>query len=119
MMADSDNTVSEQSARTMPGGLKKPESFDPDFGKTGFARHLFRLRFRRLKLSQRAFAKRYGLGYACVRDLEQAATQPTPSMRLIIAAIARDPKGMEASAKLAAMPCSCADGRYGCCADRA
>lgn len=25
--------------------------FDPDFGKDGFARHLFRLRFRRLKLT--------------------------------------------------------------------
>lgn len=27
-----------------------PKIFDPDFGKDGFARHLFRLRFRRLKL---------------------------------------------------------------------
>lgn len=32
-------------------------AFDPDFGKAGFARHLLRLRFRDLKLSQRAFAE--------------------------------------------------------------
>lgn len=76
-------------------------TFDPDMGKTGFARHLFRLRFRRLKLSQRAFAERFGLGYPTIRDLEQGVTQPTPAMRLIVAAIARDPGGMEEAAKMA------------------
>lgn len=76
-------------------------TFDPDMGKTGFARHLFRLRFRQLKLSQRAFAERFGLGYPTIRDLEQGVTQPTPAMRLIVAAIARDPGGMEEAAKMA------------------
>lgn len=78
-------------------------TFDPDMGKTGFARHLFRLRFRRLKLSQRAFAERFGLGYPSIRDLEQGVTQPTPAMRLIVAAIARDPAGMEEAAKMASI----------------
>jgi DNA-binding transcriptional regulator YiaG len=75
--------------------------FDPDMGKTGFARDLFRLRFRELGLSQRAFAARFGLGYPTIRDLEQGVTKPTPAMRLIVAAIERDPGGMAETAKLA------------------
>ncbi|WP_207212385.1 helix-turn-helix domain-containing protein [Sphingobium cupriresistens] len=90
MPFDPDNTVAKQ----CDGG--KP--FDPDRGLDGFALMLFRLRFRELKLSQRAFAQRYGLGYPTIRDLEQGATKPTPAIRLIVAAIARDPKGMEAAA---------------------
>ncbi|MFA7587328.1 MAG: hypothetical protein WCY11_14220 [Novosphingobium sp.] len=50
--------------------------FDPDFGKSGFARHLMRLRFRQLKLSQRAFAHSFCLSYSVVRDAEQGA-RPT------------------------------------------
>jgi hypothetical protein len=89
--------------------------FDPDFGKAGFARHLFRLRFRHLKLSQRAFAERFGLSYWVVRDAEQGA-RPTPSLRLIVAAIADDPERMEAIARLAAKPCQCGEGDpYTCC----
>lgn len=95
--------------------VRQHRPFDPDFGKTGFARHLFRLRFRRFKLSQRAFAQRYGLGYSTVRDAEQGA-RPSPALRLIVAAIARDPAFMEAAAKLAKRPCTCGDGEpYDCC----
>ena len=91
-------------------------NFDPDFGKTGFARHLFRLRFRRLRLSQRAFAEGFKLSYSVVRDAEQGA-RPTPSLRLIVAAIADDPERMAAIARLAAMPCRCGgNGPYDCCA---
>ena len=90
-------------------------AFDPDFGKAGFARHLFRLRFRRLKLSQRAFADRFGLSYSVVRDAEQGA-RPTSALRLIVSAIARNPAFMEAAAKAASRPCTCADGdAYRCC----
>jgi hypothetical protein len=93
--------------------------FDPDFGKTGFARHLFRLRFRRLKLSQRAFAERFGLSYSVVRDAEQGA-RLTPSLRLIVAAIADNPERMAAIARLAARPCQCGDDDpYDCCTDPA
>ena len=92
--------------------------FDPDFGKDGFARHLFRLRFRRLKLSQREFSARFALSYSVIRDAEQGA-RPTPSLRLIVAAIARDPKFMAAAAKSARVACTCADGDpYNCCAAR-
>lgn len=80
-------------------------AFDSDFGKQGFARDLFRLRFRTLKLSQRAFAERFGLGYPTIRDLEQGVTQPTPAMRLIVAAIVRDPAGMEEAARMAKADC--------------
>jgi DNA-binding XRE family transcriptional regulator len=94
-------------------------NFDPDFGKTGFARHLFRLRFRHLKLSQRAFAERFGLSYSVVRDAEQGA-RPTPSLRLIVAAIADDPERMEVIARLAARSCHCGKGDpYTCCANPA
>lgn len=90
--------------------------FDPDFGKDGFARHLFRLRFRHLKLSQRKFAERFALSYSVVRDAEQGA-RPTPSLRLIVAAIARDPAFMAAAAKSARGVCTCGDGDpYICCA---
>lgn len=91
-------------------------SFDPDFGKTGFARHLFRLRFRDMKLSQRAFADRFGLSYSTVRDAEQGA-KPSRSLRLIVAAIARDPEGMKLAAQYSEQPCGCGAGdRYRCCA---
>lgn len=97
----------------------QPGGFDPDFGKTGFARHLFRLRFRHLGLSQRAFAQRFGLSYSVVRDAEQGA-RPTPTLRLIIAAVANDPDRMEAIARMAALPCRCGDGDpYACCAESA
>jgi hypothetical protein len=89
--------------------------FDPDFGKTGFARHLFRLRFRRLKLSQREFSQRFGLSYSVVRDAEQGA-RPTASLRLIVAAVARDPAFMTAAASDARLRCTCGDGEpYTCC----
>jgi len=89
--------------------------FDPDFGKIGFARHLFRLRFRRLKLSQREFSERFGLSYSVVRDAEQGA-RPTRALMLIVAAIARDPAFMETTAKVARHSCTCDDGEpYDCC----
>ena len=83
--------------------------FDPDFGKDGFARHLFRLRFRRLKLSQREFADRFALSYSVVRDAEQGS-RPTPSLRLIVAAIALDPAFMAAAAGIARLSCNCGSG---------
>lgn len=96
--------------------MRERSAFDPDFGKTGFARHLFRLRFRHLKQSQRAFAERFGLSYSVIRDAEQGA-RPTPSLRLIVAAIAADPEWMAAIAREAASPCNCGEGdSYTCCA---
>lgn len=82
--------------------------FDPDFGKAGFARHLFRLRFRDLRLSQRAFADRFGLAYSVVRDAEQGA-RPTSALRLIVAAIATDPAFMASAATMARQPCTCGE----------
>lgn len=91
-------------------------SFDPDFGKTGFALHLFRLRFRELKLSQRAFADRFGLSYSTVRDAEQGA-KPSRALRVIVAAVGRDPEGMWLAAEASEQACRCAAGdRYTCCA---
>lgn len=93
----------------------KEMAFDPDFGKTGFARHLFRLRFRDLKLSQRAFAERFGLSYSVVRDAEQGAI-PTRALRVIVAAIASNPGLVEAAAQISQKPCTCGEGdAYQCC----
>jgi transcriptional regulator with XRE-family HTH domain len=60
---------------------------DPDFGKTGFARKLFRLRFHALDLSQREFADRFGLAYATMRDLEQGRSKPNYATEVLIEAI--------------------------------
>ncbi|KKW89417.1 helix-turn-helix domain-containing protein [Sphingobium chungbukense] len=91
-------------------------TFDPDMGKTGFARHLFRLRFRDLKLTQREFAARYGLGYPTIRALEQGETKPTPAIRLIVAAIARDPEWMADTARSLGGRCQCGElENIGCC----
>lgn len=76
--------------------------FDPDFGKVGFARDLFRLRFRRLRIDQPTFAARYGLSFGTVRDQEQARHKPSKAMRVLVAAIEMDPKLMERAAKAAA-----------------
>lgn len=79
-------------------------SFDPTRGKTGFALQLYDLRWNRLRLTQRGFAERYNLGQRTIRDLEQGVSNPTPAMRLVVAAIDRDPAGMEEAAVLATKP---------------
>ena len=84
--------------------------FDPDFGKQGFALHLFRLRFRRLKLSQRQFANRFGIGFSTVRDVEQGQTAPTKALRVLVEAIARDPAGMAKAAQMVGHDCECKPG---------
>jgi hypothetical protein len=84
--------------------------FDPDFGKKGFALHLFRLRFRRLKLSQTQFSKRFGIGFSTIRDVEQGRTTPTKAFRVLVEAIARDPVGMAKAAQMAGHDCECEPG---------
>jgi DNA-binding transcriptional regulator YiaG len=76
-------------------------TFDPDFGKTGFQLDLFRLRFRRLRLSQRAFAERFGLTFSMVRDQEQGRVKASRVFQVMVAAIELDPGLIERAAKLA------------------
>lgn len=76
--------------------------YDPDCGKTGFARDLFRLRFWRLKLAQGPFAERFGLTKGAVKDQEQARAAPSRAMRVLVAAIEMDPAFMARAAKVAA-----------------
>jgi transcriptional regulator with XRE-family HTH domain len=92
--------------------MKPP--FDPDYGKTGFALHLFRLRFRRLKLSQRQFSNRFGIGFSTIRDVEQGKTAPTRALRVLVEAIARDPVGMAKAAQMAGHDCECEAGGAFC-----
>ena len=66
-------------------------TFDPDYGKTGFARRLFRLRFYKLNLTQEAFAVRFGLSVGMIRDVEQGRSQPSRALRVLIEAIAMAP----------------------------
>lgn len=56
-----------------------------------FARRLFRLRFRTLRLSQSAFADRFGLSFGSIKDLEQGRVQPSRAVLLLVAAIETDP----------------------------
>ena len=82
-------------------------AFDPDRGKTGFARDLRRLR-RSLRgprwrdLTQTQFADRFGLAFGTVKDLEQGRTMPSAAMRTLIAAIELDPVLIERAVVLAA-----------------
>ena len=85
-------------------------AFDPDFGKVGFARDLFRLRFRTLRINQRAFAQRFGLTFGAVKDQEQSRSKPSRAMRVLVAAIELDPKLMERAAGVAAERWPDADG---------
>jgi hypothetical protein len=76
-------------------------SFDPDLGKTGFARDLFRLRFRELRVNQRRFAERFGLAFGNVKDVEQARRRPGTALKVLVAAIELDPALIERAAKVA------------------
>lgn len=75
-------------------------TFDPDQGKTGFARDLWRLR-RDLRgpgwrmLTQSQFAARFGLSVGAVKDAEQGRYQPSAAMRVLVAAIELDPALIE------------------------
>lgn len=78
-------------------------TFDPDFGKTGFARDMLRLR-RRLSyrpLTQEEFAQRFGLTSAMVRDQEQGRFKPSRPLRVLLAAIELEPELMAKAAKIA------------------
>jgi len=77
-------------------------TFDPDFGKIGFPRDLFRLRFdARPRLAQRAFAERFGLSFSMVRDQEQGCAAPSRAFKVLVAAIELDPALVERAAALA------------------
>ncbi|MEG3178182.1 hypothetical protein U1872_18220 [Sphingomonas sp. RB3P16] len=75
---------------------------DGIFGKTAFARDLIWLRFRRLRLSQTAFADRFGLSLGMVKDQEQARVAPSGALRVLVAAIELDPALIERAARTAA-----------------
>jgi putative transcriptional regulator len=54
-----------------------------------------------LGLTQAGFADRFGLPYGVVCDLEQGRSQPVQSLRVLLAAIERDPAAIEQAAKSA------------------
>jgi len=89
-------------------------AYDPDRGKTGFARDLLRLR-RKLRgprwrdLTQAQFADRFGLSFGTVKDLEQGRSMPSAAMRTLVAAIELDPVLIERAVVLAAERQRCAD----------
>lgn len=76
-------------------------AFDPDFGKQGFARDLFRLRFRRLRIDQPTFAARFGVSFGMVKDQEQARVNPSKAFKVLVAAIELDPALIERAARIA------------------
>lgn len=72
--------------------------FDLDFGETGFARDLFRMRFRRPRVDQETFAERYGLSFGMLRDQEQGRAKPSKAFKALLAAIELDPDFMREAA---------------------
>jgi transcriptional regulator with XRE-family HTH domain len=76
-------------------------STDPDGGKVGFARDLFRLRFRRLRYRQDVFAQRFGLSHGMVKDQEQGRVKPSAAFKVLVAAIDMDPLFMARAAQSA------------------
>ena len=70
-------------------------------GKQGFARDLFDLRKRRLKITRDRFARRFGLTRGTIQNCEQGRHEPSPAMRVLIAAIDLDPTFMATAAKVA------------------
>lgn len=72
---------------------------DDDYGKTGFALRLVRLRVHQIGIPQWQFAERYGLSLGAVRDLEQGRSNPSRAMLILVSAIEADPKWMAKIAK--------------------
>jgi len=60
------------------------------------------LRYRGLRISQAAFAKRFGLTLGAVKDQEQGRHEPSRAMRVLVAAIELNPGLIERAAKIAA-----------------
>lgn len=52
----------------------------------------------RLKLTQPAFAKRFGLPVGTVRDWEQGRTVPDQAARVLLRVIERDPEAVQRAA---------------------
>ena len=59
---------------------------------SNFAARLRTLRFRRLGLSQDAFAERFGLSAGMIRDVEQGRVQPSRAFRVLLELIDEDPR---------------------------
>ena len=74
------------------------EEFDLALGRKGFARRLFLLRFRSLKLSQAAFAERFGLSFGMIRDVEQGRVKPSRALRVLVELIEQNPEMVAAAA---------------------
>lgn len=69
--------------------------------KQDFAHDLVMLRSGRLRYSQKRFAWKFGLTLGTVKNCEQERHNPSPAMRVLIAAIDLDPTFMAAAAKVA------------------
>lgn len=90
-----------QTDNTVPLQQSPAAGRDLVFAKTSFARDLIRLRFRRLRISQRAFADRFGLTFGMMKDQEQSRVGPSRALKVLIAAIELDPALIEQAARLA------------------
>lgn len=74
------------------------QTFDVGLGRKDYGRRLFMLRFRRLRLSQAAFADRFGLSFGMVRDVEQGRVKPSKALRVLVELIEHDPAMVAAAA---------------------
>ena len=79
----------------------------------GFDRVAFARRFSRLRggCPQKYWARRFGLSYAAVKDMEQGRVNPSRAVVLLITAIELSPGFMQDVVKLAKADLAALDGR--------
>lgn len=82
-------------------------SYDPTFGKRGFALDLFQLRWKMRRpgnwkpMNQAQFAERFGLTFGMVKDHEQGRSKPSRPLKVLVAAIELNPSLIARAAKIA------------------
>lgn len=79
--------------------------FEPDNGRTGFARDVFRVRRsigRWPGLTQKQFAERYGITVGMLKDVEQGRVEPSRALKVLVAAVDLNPTLMAKAAIAAA-----------------
>lgn len=81
---------------------------DASFDRIAFARRFSQLRG---GCPQRYWAKRFGLSYAAVKDMEQGRVNPSRAVVLLITAIELSPGFMQDVVKLAKTDLAALDGR--------
>jgi DNA-binding transcriptional regulator YiaG len=77
----------------------KYDTQNPNGHRTGLAHRLASIRWDNMRLSRREFERRFGIPVGVLQDCEQMRGTPTRATRVLIEAIALDPKLIERAAE--------------------